>query len=93
MINIMNNKQKFQILLNISIYACILFISFSGFAMYFYPGGTMRNNPFNPNFDESLNLYSHSMNFFSEFFKKSSKNIPFLTFLDPLRKEGCILKS
>ena len=66
MINIMNNKQKFQILLNISIYACILFISFSGFAMYFYPGGTMHNNPFNPNFDESLNLYSHSMNFFSD---------------------------
>jgi len=62
----MNNKQKFQTLLSISIYACILFISLSGLAMYFYPGGSMYNNPSNPNYDNALNLYSHSMNFFSD---------------------------
>jgi hypothetical protein len=62
----MNNKQKFQILLNISIFACILFIVLSGLAMYFYPGGTMFNNPYNPNYDSSIDSYSHSMNFFSD---------------------------
>jgi len=62
----MNNKQKFQTLLSISIYTCILFISLSGLAMYFYPGGSMYNNPSNPNYDSLLNSYSHSMNFFSD---------------------------
>ena len=62
----MNNKQKFQILLNISLFTCILFVSLSGLAMYFYPGGSMFNNPANPNYNSSLNYYSHSMNFFSD---------------------------
>ena len=62
----MNNKQKFQTLLTISIYTCILFISLSGLAMYFYPGGSMYNNPSSPNYDSTLNSYSHFMNFFSD---------------------------
>tara|TARA_B100000427_G_scaffold234852_1_gene197811 strand:- start:74 stop:829 length:756 start_codon:yes stop_codon:yes gene_type:complete len=62
----MNNKQKFQTLLSISIYACILFVTLSGLAMYFYPGGSMHNNPSNPNYNSELNTYSHSMNFFSD---------------------------
>ena len=62
----MNNKQKFQILLNISIYTCFLFVFLSGLSMYFYPGGTMYNNPSNPKFDVSINSYSHTMNFFSD---------------------------
>ena len=34
--------------------------------MYCYPGGTMYNNPLNPNFDNSVTGYIHSMNFFSD---------------------------
>ena len=34
--------------------------------MYFYPGGSMYNNPSSPNYDSTLNSYSHFMNFFSD---------------------------
>lgn len=62
----MNNKQKYKILINISILGCFLFFLLSGIAMYFYAGGTMYNNPLNPNYNPSNNFYSASLNFFSD---------------------------
>ena len=64
--NIMNNKDKFQILLNISFTSCAFFLILTSLAIYFYPGGTMYNNPMNPNYDSSANSYLHSMNFLSD---------------------------
>ena len=60
----MNNKQKYKILINTSISGCFLFFLLSGLAMYFYAGGTMHNNPLNP--DYSPNSYSLTLNFFSD---------------------------
>ena len=54
----MNNKQKFKILLNISLCGCILFFVFSALGMYFYPGGTMWHNDLNPD-ATIINYYSH----------------------------------
>ena len=62
----MNNKQKFQTLLNIGLYSSLLFFILSGLSMYFYPGGTMHNNPANPLYDSIIKPYSHTMNFFSD---------------------------
>ena len=61
----MNNKQKFKILLNISLCGCILFFAFSALGMYFYPGGTMWHNDLNPD-ATIINYYSHTLNFFSD---------------------------
>ena len=62
----MNNKQKFQTLLNIGLYSSLLFFILSGISMYFYTGGTMYNNPANPLYSNVINSYSHTMNFFSD---------------------------
>ena len=62
----MNNKQKFQILLNISLFSSISFFLLCALAMYFYPGGSMYNNPANPLYNSSITSYSHTMNFFSD---------------------------
>ena len=61
----MNNKQKFKMLLNISLCGSILFFILSALGMYFYPGGTMWHNPSNTNAN-ILNYYSHTLNFFSD---------------------------
>ena len=70
----MNNKQKFKILLNISLCGCILFFIFSALGMYFYPGGTMWHNDLNPD-ATIINYYSHTLNFFSDLGKFSTKNL------------------
>ena len=62
----MNNKQKYKILLNISIGSAILFLVLSFSAMLFYSGGSMVNNPKNPLYNESNLSYSHIYNFFSD---------------------------
>jgi len=62
----MNNKQKYKILLNISIISAILFLVLSFLAMFFYSGGTMINNPKNPLYNEDILSYSHTYNFFSD---------------------------
>ena len=63
----MNNKQKYKILINTSILGCFLFFLLTGLAMYFYPGGSMYNNPLNPNYSPSSpNSYSLTLNFFSD---------------------------
>ena len=62
----MNNKQKYKILLNISIGSAILFLLLSFLAMFFYSGGSMINNPKNPLYNESILSYSHTYNFFSD---------------------------
>ena len=62
----MNNKQKYTILLNISIGSAILFLGLSFLAMFFYSGGSMINNPKNPLYNESILSYSHIYNFFSD---------------------------
>ncbi len=62
----MNNKQKYKILLNISIGSAILFLVLSFLAMLFYSGGSMVNNPKNPLYNESNLSYSHIYNFFSD---------------------------
>ena len=79
----MNNKHKFQILLKISFVSCILFLILTSISMYCYPGGTMYNNPLNPNFDNSVTGYIHSMNFFSDLglYKSWSGEVNFLSSL------------
>ena len=62
----MNNKQKYKILLNISIGSAILFLALSSSAMFFYSGGSMINNHKNSFYDESNLSYSHIYNFFSD---------------------------
>ena len=62
----MNNKQKYKILLNISIGSAILFLLLSFLSMFFYSGGSMINNPKNPLYNESILSYSHTYNFFSD---------------------------
>tara|TARA_B100000029_G_scaffold243177_1_gene240395 strand:- start:1885 stop:2646 length:762 start_codon:yes stop_codon:yes gene_type:complete len=62
----MNNKQKYKILLNISIGSAILFLVLSFLSMFFYSGGSMINNPKNPLYSESNLSYSHIYNFFSD---------------------------
>lgn len=62
----MNNKQKYKILLNISIGSAILFLVLSFLSMFFYSGGSMINNPKNPMYNEADLPYSHIYNFFSD---------------------------
>ena len=60
----MDNKQKFKILINISLCACLMFFVLSFIGMYFYTGGSMfYNKTIDTFFDYP---YSHSLNFFSD---------------------------
>ena len=61
----MNNKQKFKILLNISLCGSIMFMVLSFLGMYYYAGGSMLHNHKTSSsfFDYS---YSHTLNFFSD---------------------------
>lgn len=62
----MNNKQKYKILLNISLYSGLLFLILTSLSMYFYAGGSMINNPKNILYNQNTISYSHIYNFFSD---------------------------